>query len=75
MLDVVTIALYKTGSSAHRHNDGFIQTALETGTKAVGHKLVDFLGGNAIQILVDIACANTRQHDLLHVFQCNLVVV
>ena len=75
MLDVVTVTLYEAGTSTHRHHDSFGQPTLETCAQTIGHKFVDLLCRNAIQVLVNVACAYARQHHLLHVAQRYLVVV
>ena len=75
MANVVAIALYKTGTSTHRHHDGLVEPALKTGSQSVGNELVDLLSRYAINGLVDIGSTYACQHHLLDVCERYLVVV
>ena len=54
VLDIVTFALYKTGTCTHGDNNSLIHPTLEAGAKTIGNKLIGLASRQSIDGFIDI---------------------
>ena len=75
MSDILTVALHQGSTCSHAHHDHLVLLRLIAGTQSVGDKLLCLGGGQTVDRFIDISCADTREHHMLHIFQRDLIII